>query len=44
MFVRQNKYSFYFLAAIELFYFLHITYILDPTIAVFRFSCFHLNI
>ena len=38
--VRQNKYNFYFKSTIKLFYFIHILYILEPTIGIFQFSVF----
>ena len=35
--VRQNKYNFLLLVTIKLFYFIHILYILEPTISIFLF-------
>ena len=35
--VRENKYNFYFKVTIELFYFIHILYILEPSIQIILF-------
>ena len=38
--VRQNQYNFHFEVIIKLFYFIHISYILDSTIVIFPFLVF----